>query len=324
MKTILEKNKIFLFTILAAVITFFSCDNQGSEDQTVPHEGRWGIYELNLADDKTQLIYNGSERISGLRLNHDGNSFVFSKTTGGTTDNFEEIYTMAIDGSNLQRLTDNDYLDVYPAWSPDGSRIAFLSRREVDLDIYVMDSDGSNVEKLYDSGTNDADIHWNGNKICFTRDCQIWIINNDGQNPIQITDPSNACQWGNAVLPFGDYDPRLSLNGSKIVFERLVDDVSSNGNYDLFVINDDGSEETALTNNGYTQGLANWSHSGNSIVYIVSAISDAGKYDMYTMNADGTNTQNITPDYYQPLFLSHSAIFSIDDTKIYFIGEWWE
>ena len=325
MKIKYEENQIILFIFFIIVILIGGCDESNStEEKTVPHEGRWGVYELDLTTNITLLIYSNSEKVSGLQLDHEGNNFVFSKTTGGTGDNYEEIFTMAIDGSNLERLTDNNYLDVYPSWSPDGSRIAFLSKREIDLDIYVIDADGSNTEKLYDSGTNDADIHWIGDKICFTRNSQIWIVNDDGLDPFQITNPSNAGQWGNANLPFGDYDPRLSPDGSRIVFERLTDDVSPHGNYDLYVINNDGSGETAITDNGYTQGLASWSHSGNKIVYIVSAIADEGKYDIYMMNADGTDVHNIIPDYYQPLFLSHSAIFSIDDSKIFFIGEWWE
>jgi hypothetical protein len=45
---------------------------------------------------------------------------------------------------------------------------------------------------------------------------------------------------------------------------------------------------------------------------------------MYMMNADGSNSRDITPDYFPASFLTHLAVFSRDDTKIYFIGEWWE
>ena len=42
------------------------------------------------------------------------------------------------------------------------------------------------------------------------------------------------------------------------------------------------------------------------------------------MNADGTDNHNITPDYFPAEFLCHTPVFSIDDSKIFFIGEWWE
>ena len=58
----------------------------------------------------------------------------------------KSIYVMHSDGSNVQRLTHNDKSDARPAWSPDGQRIVFHSRRDGKSEIYVMDSDGGNVE----------------------------------------------------------------------------------------------------------------------------------------------------------------------------------
>jgi Tol biopolymer transport system component len=327
MKTKQICKRIILPGLSMLIFLAAGCDHTESkpkDNRTVPHEGEWGIYSMDLSTDSTRLIYSGPENISGLRLNGNGTKFVFSKTTGSAGDNLEEICTMNLDGSNLKQLTDNFYIDIYPAWSPDGSRIVFLSWRDTTLDIYVMDADGSNQEKLYDSGGNDADIDWVGSRICFTRNSQIWIMDDDGQNAARVTDPPNAGQWGYTNLPYGDYDPRLSPDGTKIVFERLFDDASFNGNYDFYVVNTDGSGETALTHNGYTQGLSSWSHSGNKLVYIVSAIADQGKYDLYIMNADGSDNHSIMPDYYDPLFLPQSAVFSVDDAMIYFIGEWWK
>ncbi|MGQ9834220.1 MAG: hypothetical protein ACUVRJ_10585, partial [Candidatus Villigracilaceae bacterium] len=48
------------------------------------------------------------------------------------------------------------------------------------------------------------------------------------------------------------------------------------------------------------------------------------RYDMYIMNASGTDNHNITPEYFPAEFLVHNAAFSKDDSKIYFIGEWWQ
>jgi Tol biopolymer transport system component len=150
------------------------------------------------------------------------------------------------------------------------------------------------------------------------------MIGSDGTDATQITNPPRAGEWGEANLPFGDYDPRLSPNGDLIVFERLEDDTSRHGNYNLFTVKVDGTQETRLSENGYSQGLASWSHSGDRIVYVVSAIKDEGKYDIYMMNKDGSDNQLITPDYFPEEFLCHSPIFSLDDSMIYFIGEWWD
>jgi Tol biopolymer transport system component len=89
------------------------------------------------------------------------------------------------------------------------------------------------------------------------------------------------------------------------------------------VIDLETSQEYRLTHTGYSQGLANWAHSGRQIVYIVAAIDQVGQYDLYLMDADGTDNRNITPDYFPTQFLCHWAVFSSDDSTIYFIGEWW-
>jgi len=209
-------------------------------------------------------------------------------------------------------------------WSPDDSEIAFLSWRDDDLDIHLMNADGTGERLLFDSGSHDADLDWNGNKIVFTSDCRIWSMNPDGTGATALSDPPRACEWGNANLPFGDYDPRLSSDGSEVVFERLEDDTSPHGNYNFFRMALDGTSQTRLTSTGYSQGLGSWSHSGSEIVFTVSAIDGEGEYHLYIMGRDGSNILKIRPSYFPPEFLCHAAIFSQDDTSLYFVGDWWQ
>ncbi|MFZ5912231.1 MAG: TolB family protein [Chloroflexota bacterium] len=290
----------------------------------VPHQGRWGIYSLDLATQNTQLIYNADREIQTLRLNHRGDAFVFAQKMDGDDNEHFEINSVGVDGANFKRLTSNTLWDIYPAWSPDDSLIAFLSFGETGLDIYVMTSEGNNTRLLYDSGTHDADIDWVGDRIVFTSNSQVWTLKSNGTGPGQVTHPPRAGEWGQANLPFGDYDPRLSPDGTRIAFERLEGDADPHGNYNIYIVNVDGSGETRLTSDGYSQGFAEWSHVGDRILYIVAAINGAGQYDMYIMNADGTNKHNVTPEYFPADFLVHNAIFSKDDSKLYFIGEWWQ
>ena len=74
-----------------------------------------------------------------------------------------DIVAMNADGTNETVLTfDNSGLDVDPAWSPDGGRIAFASRRGASsLDIYVMGADGSSpVELTGDSLDSESQPNW--------------------------------------------------------------------------------------------------------------------------------------------------------------------
>ena len=316
-----------LLTIAIAVVLAAGCSVQPTSptSKTVPHQGDWGIYTLDPSTQEVDLVWSCNETISHLCLNHAGDKFAFSRKTGGTLDSNEEIFVIGVDGTGLRQLTSNNYWDLYPCYSPDDSKVAFLSMRNSTLDIYVVNSDGSGEKMLYDSGFHDADINWgSGGRIAFTRNSQIWTIKDDGSDAQRITDPPRAGQQGNANLPFGDYDPRFSPDGSRIAFERMDADTSPHGNYNIYVIGSTGTGEMKLTDTGYSQGLVIWSHSGDELLYIVAAVGTQGNYDIYMMEADGSNTRNITPDYFPASFLCQSAMFSKDDSRVYFTGQWYK
>lgn len=323
-------NRELICTLILALFIFAGgCSQQTSDSSqpTVPHEGAWGIYSLELSTENIELIYSSaSMEVVGLHLNPAGTTLAFSlkSTTTEAFDPTSEIYIVGVDGSNPTRLTNNSYFDTYPSFSPNGSKIAFLSKRNGTLDLYVMNADGSGQQLLYDSGGHDADICWGSNdRIAFTRDHQIWTVSSDGTDPQQVTDPPNAGEWGDANLPIGDYDPRTCPSARRIAFERMVDVSSVNGGYDIFVVTATGTAESRLTTTGYSQGFANWSCDGMKLVFIVAAIDGEGKYDLYMMDSDGSNNRNITPNYFPAEFLCHNAVFSADDSKIYFIGQWY-
>jgi len=71
----------------------------------------------------------------------------------------EESYTAEPDGSDARPITSNPWGDRMPAFSPDGSRIAFVSLENgtANPEIYVMDADGTDRTRLTDSAGNDLD-----------------------------------------------------------------------------------------------------------------------------------------------------------------------
>jgi Tol biopolymer transport system component len=107
----------------------------------------------------------------------DGKKVIFDlcPRCSASTDN--SIYLFDVRTKILSKLTDHPASELYPAWSPDGNQIAFVSNRDyVDADsirytrdLYVMDADGTNLQRLTKIGfVGSPAWHPDGNKIAFT------------------------------------------------------------------------------------------------------------------------------------------------------------
>lgn len=128
-----------LAALITAALLVSACSGQSlPTTRTVPREGDWGIYAFDLSTQDVALIWSANEAISHLCLNHAGDEFAFSRRVGGTLESNEEIFTIGVNGAGLRQLTDNGHRDLYPCYSPDDSRIAFLSWRNPTLDICVL------------------------------------------------------------------------------------------------------------------------------------------------------------------------------------------
>jgi Tol biopolymer transport system component len=97
--------------------------------------------------------------------------FSSDRTTTANPDGDEEIFTMKPDGTSVTQLTDNtggenvfDFApsDFDPAFSADGTKIAFVSTRDRTQEIYTMDADGSNEARLVPGRSADSLREWSG------------------------------------------------------------------------------------------------------------------------------------------------------------------
>lgn len=123
----------------------------------------------------------------------DGEHITFTSHRDGTSD----IWTVAVDGSDLRNLTAEDYsLDSNSTWSPDGDRIAFGSDRgsssQSGGDIYVMNADGRDVRRItFDDSAyapawspDDCGIAFNSG---VSGTSQIYVMESDGSHIRQLT-----------------------------------------------------------------------------------------------------------------------------------------
>jgi TolB protein len=195
-----------------------------------------------------------------------------------------EIWLMNADGSEQRKLTDNNAMDVSPAWSPDGDRIAFISNRAGNDEIYVMNADGTNVRRLTQTAdASESFPSWSpdGAQISFDSDrggnWDVYVMASDGSNPYPLTDH-----------PGEDWISSWSPSGDQIVFESNRD-----GNYEIYVMDSDVSNLRRVTNNQVHDGFPTWSPHGNHIAFMSRT---GGNYDIYVMGPDGTNLQQLTDD----------------------------
>lgn len=178
-------------------------------------------------------------------------------------DGNKEIYTMRLDGSNQTRLTNNGFSDESPIFAPDG-RIIFSSNQEglTQYHLYVMDSDGNNRERLLGMEGRHPTTSPSGT-LAFSNNSDIYVW--DGVEVTQLTQDSGSNSY-----------PSFSPDGTRLAF---ISD--RNGNPDVFTMDLDGSNQTPMTDNTFTDSFPTW-YSNTEVAYS----SYRGNYDIY--KTDGT------------------------------------
>ena len=197
------------------------------------------------------------------------------------------IFVADAAGSDMKKITDNPKYDAEPIVSPDGKQIVFGSQRYGDFDIYLMNSDGSDVRRLtdrigYDGGPwfspDGKKIVWRAwypeteEEKTMWQDCMennyivpvpldLWVMDADGSNKKRILH--------NGATNFA---PSWHPDGKRIIFSSNMDDwhedIKKFGhNFELYIINIDGTGLERITYNNVFDSFPMFSHDGKKLVF---------------------------------------------------------
>ncbi len=125
------------------------------------------------------------------------------------------IYRMDLGSGKTVRLTSSSHFDTDPAWSPDGSQIAFVSTRGGNVDLFMMDENGDNIQQLTQTGERVRHPDWSpdGQQIVFSGGSfdapSLFLLELESGNVEALMQTAVS-----------DSHPAWSDNGRYIVFER--------------------------------------------------------------------------------------------------------
>jgi len=287
------------------------------------------IYVMNADGSGQTNLTNHKAEDNWPAMSPDGSQIAFisdrdepNPGTCSTNNNCNsEVYVVNTDGTGLTRLTDGPGQEMFPAWSPDGTQIAFVSNRDKGLEVFVMNADGSGQTNLTNTSEFDLYPAWmpNGSQIVFlsTRDggFQFYVMNADGSkqtildsdlppsefppgslNTLFFLEDVSVYQiyalTGDSLATIQDSGsalgefPTWSPDGTQVAFHSKRDD-----DMEIYVMNADGSGITQLTDNEASDMFPAWSPDGTRITFHSNRDDNA---EIYVMDADGSNVRNLT------------------------------
>ncbi|HAC56075.1 TPA: hypothetical protein DCF80_01105 [Candidatus Saccharibacteria bacterium] len=211
--------------------------------------------------------------------------------TNPTTSTPADIYVINEDGTGLTNLTNNSGDDILPAWSPDGTKLAFTSKRDGDYEIFVGDYNSatrslSNLVQLTKNTTPDRFPTW-------TPDGKTMIIMSQRANngnfelyklDLTAANPDSTAERLTFTAGIEDCCSSVSPDGTRFVFASLA-----SGDFELYTMSLTDPTHTAvnLSNRPSTTGTPFHGYDGTP------TWSSDGKILYRSLRADNSYTSDI-------------------------------
>jgi dipeptidyl aminopeptidase/acylaminoacyl peptidase len=273
-------------------------------------------------------------RVAGPKFSPDGTWIVYTQTDWDRK-NDRQVSHLWIGRSNgngaAVRLTNSEKGETSPLWSPDGSRIAFLSDRGAaesknGAQIWLIRPDGGEAEKLTSEENAITAFQWapNGARIAFiTRDTPADKADREKRKKEKFdairmdSDYTYAHLWTIALADkskkritegaFSVAAPRWSPDSRTIAYvqssmgqqESAWFDLNADRNSDIYVVSADGGAPRRMTTSPGPDSSPVWSPDGTELAYLsaMDPRSWAEKTDVMVMPVAGGAPRNLTRDF---------------------------
>ena len=264
-------------------------------------DGKNGIYLMDADGSNVAKLQTGTTDAFEPDWSPDGKRIAFRGTITGAGSN---IFVVNTDGTGLVNVTNRGSAEDFGhCWAPDGRRLAFTSRRDNGtFSVYVVNADGTGLRRIVEGYSRDPAWSPDGAKIAYSAQgdqigSNIYVVNADGTGRKFLS--------GDRPFAF-DTNPSWSSDGARIVFTSNRDGAAAGdyGNYEVYVMNADGTGQTRLTTNAasesnpsfqpnaappapaprlLTEAGSNWAVAVDSVTFVLDPFSLA-------------NTSNFSPD----------------------------
>jgi len=197
-----------------------------------------------------------------------------------------DIWTMPIGGGRGKQITSGPSIDMWPRFSPDGTKLAYFSNKSGNNDIYILDLKSGGTMRVTKHAANDHFQNWSpdGRKLVFTSERSgnkdIWLLELDSGLATQLTKHVGS-----------DDDPTFSADGSLIAF-----DSGRAGSQAIYVMNADGSGVRRVTSGTAFFQVPSFSPDGRMIVYEGYRPTSSGSAGLYVTYTNGGPTAQISTD----------------------------
>ena len=236
-----------------------------ADGKTIVYEEGFGLWKLDTASGKTSEIKiniatDVKENEVELRtVSSEAESFSLSPSgKRAAISTHGEIFTIATDRGEVQRVSETFWREQNPNWSPDGKRIAFISDRSGREEIWIADERGKNLKQLSDVDCDKSAIAWANDSKSL-----LWSGSDHKLRQVFVEDSKTEEITASQVGPVGT--PQFSPDGKWISYSKQDSLLRSH----VYVKRLDGGEEHKVEGEDFLMSSgAKWTPDGKKLVLL--------------------------------------------------------